>query len=144
MWPTGWYPNKPTTHKVCFNKCSISYFHRITVKLTDDGENDNDKVKDVPADGEEVASERHDLDEALGGEDNDEGQVDVVQDVLHLRRLLVRLHHHGDHVEEDQHHDDYIKRLFPNQVEEEPLYWVLERKNSGSFIWVKLFLLFCN
>lgn len=66
--------------------------------LTNDGENDNHKVKDVPADGEKVVAQRHDLDEALGGEDDNEGQVDVVQDVLHLRGLLIRLHHHGDHV----------------------------------------------
>lgn len=110
----------------------VHAFHRIIVELTNDGENDDDKVEDVPADGEEVASQRHDLNEALGGEDHDEGEVDVVQDVLHLRRLLVRLHHHGDHVEEDQHHDDDVKRLFPDQVEEEALYCVLERKNTGS------------
>lgn len=98
---------------------------KLKVKLTDDGENDDHEVEDVPADGEEVAAQRHDLDEALDGEDDDEGQVDVVQDVLHLRRLLVRLHHHGDHVEEDHHHDDDVEHLLPHQVEEEALQRVL-------------------
>ncbi len=96
--------------------------------LTDDGEDDDHEVEDVPANGEEVASQRHDLNEALDGEDDDEGQVDLVQDALHPRRLLVRLHHHGDHVEEDQHHDDDVERLLPRQVEEEALQRVLERE----------------
>lgn len=109
-------------------------------KLTNNGENDDHEVEDVPADGEEVASQRHDLDEALDGEDDDEGQVDVVQDVLHLRRLLVRLHHHGDHVEEDQHHDDDVERLLPHQVEEEALQRVLERGRERF----ELFLLLIN
>ena len=110
-------------------------FSPNTFELTDDGENDDDEVEDVPADGEEVISQRHDLDEALDGEDDDEGQVDVVQDVLHLRRLLVRLHHHGDHVEEDQHHDDDVEHLLPRQVEEETLHRVLEGdEKSDSFL----------
>ena len=113
---------------------SVHAFHRNVTQLTDNGEDDHHEVEDVPADGEEVASQRHDLDQALGGEDDDEGQVDVVQDVLHLRRLLVRLHHHGDHVEQDQHHDDDVERLFPNQVEEEALHRVLEGNGSYSTV----------
>lgn len=97
-------------------------------ELTNNGEDDDHEVEDVPADGEEVAAQRHDLDGALGGEDDDEGQVDVVKDLLHPGRLLVRLHHHGDHVEEDQHHDDDVKGLLPHQVEEEPLQGVLGGK----------------
>ncbi|KAF3836379.1 hypothetical protein F7725_028937, partial [Dissostichus mawsoni] len=93
--------------------------NRITRNSVED---DDHEVEDVPADGEEVAAQRHNLDEALEGEDDDEGQVDVVQDVLHLRGLLVRLHHHGDHVEEDQHHDDDVEGLLPRQVEEEALH----------------------
>lgn len=100
----------------------------LSAELTDDGEDDNDEVEDVPADGEEVVAQRHDLDEALDGEEHDEGQIDVVQDVLHLRRLLVRLHHHGDHVEQDQHHDDDVERLPACQVEEEALQRVLHRE----------------
>lgn len=96
-------------------------------KLTNNGENDDHKVKDVPADGEKVVTQCYDLDEALNGEDDNEGQVDIVQDVLHLRRLLVRLHHHGDHVEEDQHHDDDVECLLPRQVEEKALQRVLDR-----------------
>lgn len=100
--------------------------------LTDDGEDDDHEVEDVPADGEEVAAQRHDLDAALDGEDDDEGQVDVVEDLLHLRRLLVRLHHHGDHVEEDQNHDDDVEGLLPHQVEEEALQVVLEKQTDAG------------
>lgn len=102
----------------------------FAAELTHNGQNDNHEVKDVPTDGEEVASQRHDFDEALSGEDDDEGQVDVVQDSLHLRRLLIRLHHHGDHVEEDQHHDDDVECLLPNQVKEEALHRILGRRRG--------------
>lgn len=102
------------------------------IELTNDGENDDHEVEDVPADCEEVASQRHDLDEALEGEDDDEGQVDFVKDVLHLGRLLVRLHHHGDHVEEDHHHDDDVERLLCHQVEEEALQRVLGREREDA------------
>lgn len=89
--------------------------------LTDDGKNDDYKVKYVPADGEEVAAEGEELDEAFSGEDDNEGQVDVVEDGLHARRLFVCLHHHGNHVEYDEHHDGYVKGLLGNQVKEEAL-----------------------
>lgn len=101
-------------------------------ELTNDGEDDDHEVEDVPADREEVAAQRHDLYAALGAEDDDERQVDVVEDLLHLRRLLVCFHHHGDHVEEDQHHDDDVEGLLPHQVEEEALQVVLERHQTGS------------
>lgn len=110
---------------VCLVNLALNLFK---AELTHDGENDHHKVEDVPANSEEVATQRHDLDQAFGGEDDDEGQVDVVQDFLHLRRLLVRLHHHGDHVEEDQHHDDDVERLLSDQVKEEALQSVLRRK----------------
>lgn len=96
-------------------------------ELTNDGQDDDNKVKDVPSDCEEVASQPHDFNEALRGEDDNEGQVDVVEDLLHPRRLLVRFYHHGDHVQEDQHHDDDVERLFSNQVEEESLQRVLKQ-----------------
>lgn len=99
-------------------KCSTSF---STFTLTDNGEDDNHEVEDVPADGEEVTSQGHDFDEALDGKDDDESQVDFVQDLLHLRWLLVRFHHHRDHVEEDQDHDDDVERLLPHQIEEEAL-----------------------
>lgn len=107
---------------------SLNLTTLLLAELTDDGEDDNDKVEDVPTDGEEVVAQRHDLDEALDGEEHNEGQIDVVQDVLHLRRLLVRLHHHGDHVEQDQHHDDDVERLPARQVKEEALQRVLHRE----------------
>lgn len=104
--------------------------------LTNDGEDDHHKVKDVPANGEEVAAQRHNLYEALAGEDDDEGQVDFVEDVLHAGRLLVRLHHHGNHVEQDEDHDDDVECLLAHQVEEEALHLVLgEERRSEK--WVK-------
>lgn len=69
--------------------------------LTYDGQDDDHKVEDVPADGEVVLPERDDLQSALCGEDDDEDEVDPVQDIFFLYALLVCLHHHGHHVEAD-------------------------------------------
>lgn len=89
--------------------------------LTNNRQDDYYKVKDVPADGEEVAAESKDLNEAFSGEDDNESQVDIVENELHSRRLLIRLEHHGDHVQDDEHHDCDIKGLFGDQIKEETL-----------------------
>lgn len=128
---TGWSDLQTRSLLLVKRPCCIGTPLSRVFELTDDGEDDDHEVEDVPADGEEVAPQRHDLHEALEGEDDDEGQVDVVEYVLHLGRLLVRLHHHGDHVEEDQHHDDDVEGLLPRQVEEEALHGVLGRRVQG-------------
>lgn len=97
---------------------------------TNDRQDDHYKVKDVPADGEEVAAESKDLHDAFSGEDDDESQVDIVENVLHSRRLLVRLQHHGDHVQDDEHHDCDVKRLLGDQIKEEPLQNILDSKTK--------------
>lgn len=104
----------------------------VAAELTHDGEDDHHEIEDVPAHGEEVTPQRYDLEEALAGEDHDETQVNVVEDSLHVARLFVRLHHHGDHVEEDQTHDDDVKCLLPYQVEEERLEGVLTRTKEEA------------
>lgn len=58
-----------------------------------------------------MAAQCYQLQAALAGEDDNEGHVDPVEDKLLLRALLIRLHHHGDHVEADQHHDGHVKDL---------------------------------
>ncbi len=97
--------------------------------LTHNGEDDHHEVEDVPAVGEVVVAQGDELDDALGGEDDDEGQVDVVEDVLDARRLFVRLHHHRHHVEYDQQHYQDVEGLLGHQVEEESLDRVLRRKS---------------
>lgn len=72
---------------------------------------DDDEIKDVPASGEEVLPERDHLQDALTGEDNDKHQVDLVEDVLLLGALVISLHHHGHHVETDEHHDEDVEEL---------------------------------
>lgn len=95
---------------------------------TNNRQEDHYKVKDVPADGEKVAAESEDLNNAFSGEDDNESQVDMVEDGLHLRRMLIRLQHHGDHVQDDEHHDGNVKGLFGDQVKEEPLHNILNLK----------------
>ena len=99
--------------------------------LTHDGQDDHHEVEDVPADGEEVTAQGEDLDEAFGGEDGNEAHVDVVEDSLHAVRLLVRLHHHRHHVQDDQHHDGDVEGLLGHQVEEERLQNVLDGRTGG-------------
>lgn len=65
------------------------------------------------------------LQHTLTGEEDDKHQVDPVKDVLHLLALCVCLHHHGHHVEADEHHDDYIKSLLSYKVKDSSLNTVL-------------------
>ncbi len=69
--------------------------------------------------------ERDDLQSALCGEDDDEDKVDPVQDHFFLHTLFVRLHHHGHHVEADQHHDEDVEKLFGHQVKDQTLELIL-------------------
>lgn len=94
--------------------------------LTNDGQNDNNKVKNVPTNGEEITAEGKYLDEAFGSEDDDEDQVDVIEDGLHASRLFISLDHHGYHVEDNEHHDGDVKGLLGHQVKEESLQNVLD------------------
>lgn len=89
--------------------------------LTHNGQNDHHKVKDIPCNGEEITAEGKDLDEAFGGEDHDEDVVDLVEDSLHVVGLLVGFHHHGHHVNDDEHHDHDVKGLLGHEIEEEGL-----------------------
>ena len=57
-------------------------FHNVKLVLTHYRENYHHKIKDVPCDCEEITTEGKDLDQAFGGEDHDEDQVDLVEDGL--------------------------------------------------------------
>lgn len=79
--------------------------------LTHNGEDYHHKVENVPCNGEEVTTQGKDLDEAFGGEDDNEDQVDFVEDGFHALGLFVRLHHHGHHIDDDKHHDHDVEGL---------------------------------
>lgn len=63
-------------------------------------------------------SKGDDFQTALCCEDDNEDQVDPVKNGFLLKGLLVCFHHHGHHVEADQHHDENVKELFCHQVED--------------------------
>ena len=90
----------------------------IRAPLTNDGQGDHDEVEDVPAHGEVVVAKRQHLQHALGREDDDEEHVDPVEDGDLLLALIFCLHHHGDHVQADQHHDQNVKGLLGRQVKD--------------------------
>lgn len=98
--------------------------------LTHNGQDDNHKVEDVPADGEIVLAQGEHLEHTLPGEDDDEDHVDVVQDVHFELALVVCLHHHGDHVEADEDHDADIKDLPGYKIKDHSLEFVLEREKK--------------
>lgn len=95
------------------------------VALTHNGQNHNNEVKDVPPNGEVVVPQGEHLQHTLAGEEDDEHQVDPVEDVLHLLALCVCLHHHGHHVEADEHHDDDVECLLSDKVKDSSLNAVL-------------------
>lgn len=102
---------------------------QLFTSLTHNGKDDHHKVKDVPANSEEIAAKGYELDDALSSEDDNKGKVDVVQDQLHAGGLFICFHHHGHHVEEDEQHYHDVESLFWDQVKEESLHWVLDGRN---------------
>ena len=100
--------------------------------LTNNGQDDHHKVEDVPADGEVVVAQGDHLEHALAREQHDEHQVDPVEHPVHVHTLVVRLHHHGDHVEADEDHDDDVKGLLGDAVEHKALERVLKGGGEGS------------
>lgn len=95
--------------------------------LTYDGENDHHKIENIPPNGEVVVAEGDELQHALAREQHDEHQVDPVEDVGHLLTLVIRLHHHSDHVEADEDHDADVKDLFGYKIKDHPLKFVLKQ-----------------
>lgn len=84
-----------------------------------------------------------DLDETLNCEDAHKYQVETVKDGTHGWRLLRRLSHHADHVEQNEGNDDDVKDLVRDQVKHEALAFVLRRKekkkkNHRSFCVVRV------
>lgn len=100
---------------------------------THNRENYHHKIKDVPSNCEEVTTERKYLNQAFGGEDHDEDQVDLVEDGLHSCGLLIGFYHHGHHVDDDQHHDHDVKGLLGHEIEEEGLENILELGETDRF-----------
>lgn len=98
---------------------------KMGVALTHNGQNHNNEVKDVPPNGEVVVPQGEHLQHTLAGEEDDKHQVDPVEDVLHLLALCVCLHHHGHHVEADEHHDDDVECLLSDKVKDSSLNAVL-------------------
>lgn len=101
-------------------------------QLTHDGQDDNHEVEDVPANGEVVVAQGEHLEHTLPCEDDDEDHVDVVQDVHLELALVIRLHHHGNHVKADEDHDGDVKHLLCHEVIHHALDLVLQWDSTGT------------
>lgn len=67
-----------------------------------------------------------DLENALPGEEHDKNKVDQEQNIFYLLTLVIRLHHHGHHIQADQHHNEDVKELLGDQVVYQALEAVLQ------------------
>lgn len=73
------------------------------------------------------------FDDALAREDGHEEQIDLGQDVYLLRTLVIRLYHHGHHIQADEEHNGDIEGLLGHNVEDEALILVLKGQvGTGS------------
>ena len=89
--------------------------------LTEERENDDDEVEDVPRLLEVVVTQAEQLEDALHGEDADEDEVDVLEALGELLVLTVVLQTHRDHVQDDDDHDADVELLVGGQLEERQL-----------------------
>lgn len=94
--------------------------------VTHDGQDHDDKVEDVPGLLEVVLPESKDLEDALGGEDDNEAHVEVVQRKAPHDGLLVVVQGHRQHVQEDEEHDDHVELLVGDDPKDDGLGFPLE------------------
>lgn len=94
--------------------------------LTNYRQDNNNEVKYIPPNGEVVLAEWEHLQNTLSGKHDNKHQVDLVENFIHVVRLLVRLHHHGDHIKAYKNHDDNVEGLLCNEIKDISLKLVLE------------------
>lgn len=75
-------------------------------------------------------TQRDHLKHTLPSEEHNEDQVDPVEDLVHVLRLVVCLHHHGHHVKADEDHDHNVEGLFCDAVEHAALKCILRAKED--------------
>lgn len=68
---------------------------------------------------------------ALPSEDHNEEQINIVQKKFLLFTLVIRFHHHGDHVQADQNHNEDVKELRGYKVENQTLTAVLQTSDMS-------------
>lgn len=85
------------------------------------GQDDDNEIKNVPSIGEEVLSQGKKLQRALSSEDDYERHIYFEEEIFLLWALVVCLHHHGHHIETDEHHDEDVKELLTDEVKHHPL-----------------------
>lgn len=103
--------------------------------LTRYWKDDHNKIKDVPANSEKVLSESKHLKYAFPCEDDNEHQIDLVQNILFLRTLVICLYHHGHHIEADKHHDKDVKELFCDEVKHHTLDLILLEEQYSRLVF---------
>lgn len=68
----------------------------------------------------------------LCGEDYNKDEIDPVEDVLCLIGLIIRFHHHRDHVQTDEDHDGDVKNLLCHKVKHHALDLILQGEKNGT------------
>jgi len=100
--------------------------------LTDERDDDDNEVEDIPRLLEVVPAQSDQLHDAFDREDTDERQVHKLERVVERLGHLVVLERHGDHVEQNDRHDAAFKPLVCHQFEEETLKLELSTHNQHS------------
>ena len=89
--------------------------------LTQNGQDDDHKVEQVPRLLEVIVAQGEHLERALGGEDDDEQRVEDVQHHGQRGARLVLIQRHRHHVQTDEQHDDHVELLVGHDVEDDGL-----------------------
>jgi len=101
-------------------------------ELTEQRNDDDDEVEDVPRLLEVVQPQSEQLDDALEREDGQERDVDDLQRVLVRFRHSVELDSHRQHVEHDEDHDENVELLVARQIVEQQLQPELRNNNNKN------------
>ena len=103
------------------NIAAAGHSNGLEMKLTQNGEDDDDKVEKIPRLFEVVEAQSKDFEAALGREDDDEEHVEVIEDVGQELGRFVLVQRHGEHVEADEQHNDHVEFLVGHDLENDRL-----------------------
>ena len=94
--------------------------------LTKNWQNDNNKVKNIPWFFKIPLSKREYFQNAFGGENDNESEVEVVQGETPHAILVIVIKCHGEHVDTNEAHDDHIELLVGHDPEHDGLRFPLK------------------
>ena len=99
----------------------LYFVSQVIAQLTHNGQNDNDEVKNVPCLSKVMPPQSNKLNNSFKSEDCCEDNIHYIQDFSDVSRLIIMVHCHYNHIEENYQHDKQLEPGACCNIEEKSL-----------------------